>query len=60
MPLPPKISTSLLSALQEEEVLSLKLAKKVVASLEANKPVNWNLVLEKKIADELFLKGGSQ
>ena len=49
MPLEPDIKEALLKRLKHENLLSQGSAEEVVAALEKNSPVNWNIVLNKEI-----------
>lgn len=49
MPLESDIKEALLKRLQHQKLLSQASAEEVVAALEKDSPVNWNLILNKEI-----------
>jgi len=49
MPLPENIHTSLLKRLTEEVELSETSAKSIIDSLNTDKPINWNILLNTEL-----------
>jgi hypothetical protein len=52
MPLPENMSVRLESELSKKRLLDPTLAKEVISSLDAGKPIKWNLLLAKQLALE--------
>ena len=49
MPLESDIKEALLKRLKDESLLSQESSEAVVAALDKNAPVNWNVILNKEI-----------